>query len=142
MFILHLCRKILRFVAQKPETDVMYTRQLLVYRLWRRIHVDPRVKKQINANAIAGLRNRAPKFDNAFLRSQVLPRPNREADAESTKFYLGQQFDLHEACARFLQFSKKIRGVEEDEENVEEDEEEETSKKNIFTMERDQRVSA
>ncbi|XP_011495605.1 PREDICTED: uncharacterized protein LOC105360408 [Ceratosolen solmsi marchali] len=101
--------KIFKIIPAHPETEVMYVRYLLVYRLWKKIHSNLAVKKQINANAISSLRS-LPTNLPVILLEQVLPSTTvaqgKLSDPQSTKFYLCQHFDLRKACSQFLQYCR------------------------------------
>jgi hypothetical protein len=108
-------RKIFKIIPPHPETEVMYVRYLLVYRLWKKIHSNLAVKKQINANAISSLRS-LPTNLPVILLEQVLPSATlaqgKLSDPQSTKFYLCQHFDLRKACSQFLQYCRSNRDDE------------------------------
>ncbi|XP_014215117.1 uncharacterized protein LOC106644222 [Copidosoma floridanum] len=111
--------KVLRLAREHPETGSEFARQLLVYRLWRRVLGDAGAKKRVNTTAFAALRGcRGSRPDNwdTYLREQVLPRPRgTEELGEPAKFCLCQQFDLRQACTRFLRYCRLGRGSDADE---------------------------
>ncbi|OXU19984.1 hypothetical protein TSAR_016873 [Trichomalopsis sarcophagae] len=107
--------KTLRLIPANPETEVMYVRYLLVYRLWKKVHSNLAVRRQINASALASLGDRPDNLP-ATLLAEVLPSAATSAalsEAPTTRFYLCQQFDLRKACAKFVRICRRCRNAEE-----------------------------
>ncbi|KAF7408011.1 hypothetical protein HZH66_002548 [Vespula vulgaris] len=95
--------KIIKNIPLHPESNIMYVRYLLIYRLWRKINSSVPIKNEITAAAVTSL-GPPPTFPH--LLDGVLPKvPKFQSNA--AKFLLQYKFDTRRSCKIFVQFSKE-----------------------------------
>ncbi|KAK2578777.1 hypothetical protein KPH14_008881 [Odynerus spinipes] len=98
-----LITKIIKNIPLHPESNIMYVRYLLIYRLWRKINSDMAIKNEITAAAITSL-GPPPTFPH--LLDGLLPKvPKLQPNA--AKFLLQYKFDTRRICEVFVQFCKE-----------------------------------
>ncbi|KAG7189476.1 hypothetical protein KM043_017170 [Ampulex compressa] len=84
--------KIIKSTPVHPESNTMYIRYLLIYRLWRKINDDVAVKNQITTTAIATLGPPPHTFPPHVL-EDVLPKVPK-CQPNSAKLLLQHKFDI------------------------------------------------
>ncbi|XP_035728280.1 uncharacterized protein LOC118444270 [Vespa mandarinia] len=98
-----LITKIIKNIPLHPESNIMYVRYLLIYRLWRKINSSVPIKNEITAAAVTSL-GPPPTFPH--LLDDILPKvPKFQSNA--AKFLLQYKFDTRRTCKIFVQFSKE-----------------------------------
>lgn len=88
-----------------PESNIMYIRYFLVYRLWRKINGDVAVRNQIIAAAITSLGPVPSTFSPCIL-EDVLPKVPK-SQPNSTKILLQHKFDIKKHCELFVQYCRE-----------------------------------
>ncbi|KAI4495741.1 hypothetical protein M0802_008364 [Mischocyttarus mexicanus] len=96
--------KIIKNIPLHPESNMMYVRYLLVYRLWRNINSNEPMKNEISAIAINSLGPLPPTFPH--LLDDVLPKVPK-LQPNPAKLLLHDKFDTKRTCEFFVQFSKE-----------------------------------
>ncbi|XP_076633762.1 uncharacterized protein LOC143347962 isoform X1 [Colletes latitarsis] len=103
-----LITKIMKNVPLHPESNIMYIRYFLIYRLWRKINGDVAVRNQIISVAITSLGPVPPAFSPCIL-EDVLPKVPK-SQPNSTKTLLQHKFDVKKHCELFVQYCKESNG--------------------------------
>lgn len=99
--------KIIKGIPLHPESNIMYVRYLLIYRLWRKINSNVAIKNEITAAAITSL-GPPPMFPH--LLDGLLPKvPKFQPNA--AKFLLQYKFDTRKTCELFVQFCRESTKV-------------------------------
>ncbi|XP_076171186.1 uncharacterized protein LOC143148595 [Ptiloglossa arizonensis] len=97
--------KIMKNIPMHPESNIMYIRYFLVYRLWRKINGDVAVRNQIIAAAITSLGPVPSTFSPCIL-EDVLPKVPK-SQPNSTKILLQHKFDIKKHCELFVQYCRE-----------------------------------
>ncbi|XP_014601325.1 PREDICTED: uncharacterized protein LOC106785411 [Polistes canadensis] len=95
--------KIIKNIPLHPESNIMYVRYLLVYRLWRKINSNTPIKNEITSIAVTSL-GPPPTFPH--LLDGVLPKVPK-FQPNPAKLLLHDKFDTRRTCEVFVQFSKE-----------------------------------
>lgn len=109
-------RKIFKTIPSQPESETMYIRYVLVYRLWKRIHNNKVVKERIINNALSTLGTNCltEKTALAYMDEGILPKSSEPSEMLATRFYLCHQaFDDRKACEKFLEKYKRVEEFDE-----------------------------
>ncbi|XP_015176749.1 PREDICTED: uncharacterized protein LOC107066547 isoform X2 [Polistes dominula] len=96
-------KKIIKNIPFHPESNIMYVRYLLVYRLWRKINSNTPIKNEITSIAVTSL-GPPPTFPH--LLDDVLPKVPK-SQPNPAKLLLHDKFDTRRTCEVFVQFSKE-----------------------------------
>ncbi|XP_015598326.1 uncharacterized protein LOC107269228 isoform X2 [Cephus cinctus] len=99
--------KIFKSIPERPDSDLMYVRYLLGYRLWKKVNSDAAVKSQINVTAVSSL-GQPPTALPSFLTKYVLPKVPK-SQINSTKFLLLHKFDVEQSCRQFARYCTLTR---------------------------------
>ncbi|XP_054000520.1 MATH and LRR domain-containing protein PFE0570w-like isoform X1 [Hylaeus anthracinus] len=100
--------KIMKNIPLHPESNIMYIRYFLIYRLWRKINGDVAVRNQIITTAIKSLGPVPFTFSPCIL-EDVLPKVPK-SQPNFTKTLLQHKFDVKKHCELFIQYCRESHG--------------------------------
>lgn len=100
--------KVTKNIPERPESNIMYLRCLLIYCLWKNINTDLAVKNKIITTATASLGAPPAAFPSCV--ETVLPKVPK-CLPNLTKYLMQQKSsDIKECCKSFIQFRRESRG--------------------------------
>ncbi|KAL7307267.1 hypothetical protein TKK_0000464 [Trichogramma kaykai] len=95
-------------IPTNPETEIMFVRYLLVFKLWKRMKSNINDRAKIQSAAMRSLGPVLPEALPKSIVERVLPE---SSDSRMTKSYLRAPIDFRKACAEFLDYVREKRSA-------------------------------